>query len=158
MAGTPKRKTDLARLETEEGLGELVLTRLEEGKQFARICEETKLCKAAILDWLEHPDRQGKFAQARERASHVYAAEQLEIADDIPDEASAGQIHKAKLRITTRQWIAERWNRTAYGQKPAELTLNLNVMHLDALRQRSTQLVEDVTPKPLMIENKQEQE
>jgi hypothetical protein len=159
MAGYPKRRADIQRLESDPELGELVFQMLEEGKQFARICTETKLTKGAMLEWLERPEQAERYARARGVAATSLADEAIEIADEV-DASQPGELMKARIRIGARQWHAERWNRNLYGQKQAELTVNLNVLHLDALRHRNSQptMVEDFTPKPVLIENKQEQE
>lgn len=74
MAGRPKRKQDLLRLQQESDLGEMIMDRLTHGEQLTRICYDTELCKAAILEWIVgvrcmpsgaavHPSALGKAAR-----------------------------------------------------------------------------------------------
>ena len=58
-------------------------------------------------------------------------AETIEIADETDIE----EVNKARLRVQTRQWVAERWNPQAYAQsKQPSVQVNLSGMRLDALR------------------------
>lgn len=150
MAGNPKRREDLMRLATEHELGALILQRLEEGIQFARICEETGLSKAAITEWLDAPEQADRASRARARAADELVQQSLAIADEA-DDSSAAAVQKAKLRVSTRHWIAERWGREMYGQKGLEVNIELGQLHLDALRQRAAdpEMVQDVTQKAL---------
>ncbi len=133
----------------DRALGEKVISMLGEGKQMARICYETKLSKAAILDWLESdPARAEAASRARARAAHALVDEALEIADDV-DSDHQGELQKAKLRIQARHWAAERWNRPLYGAQnaSANVTINLGDLHLQALRKAPTvRDVEDIEP------------
>jgi hypothetical protein len=46
-------------------------------------------------------------------------------------------VARDKLRIQARHWIAERVDRSAWGQQQAAVQINLNGLHLDALRARA---------------------
>ncbi len=155
MAGRPKRSADLVLLDSDESLGARVIEMLGEGKQLARICYETKIGKAALLEWLDSdPERAALASRARARAATALVEEAREIADEV-DADHPGELNKAKLRIGVRQWTAERWNRQAYGAPSAQanVTINLGSMHLDALRSRTVgpaeepQGIVDVTPR-----------
>lgn len=80
------------------------------------------------------PDEAGvALAAARREGAHGMVAQAMQIADEVP--ADREQIAKAKLRVDTRLWAAERWNRDELGKAPeVALQLNINALHLDAMR------------------------
>ena len=83
-------------------------------------------------------------SRARAKAADDMVAESILIAD----ETSVEEVQKARLRVQTRQWVAERWNPTAYAQsKQPTLQVNLSGMRLDALRH--IEVVEDVSTDKL---------
>ena len=74
------------------------------------------------------------------------AVETLAIADQSDPEHAA----HARVRIQTRQWLAERWNQKTYGlQKAQQININVQDLRMNALRH--VEVVEDisteVTPK-----------
>lgn len=104
---------------------------MEEGVGYSRICIETGLGKAALLDWLESDENAPRASRARARAASALADETVEIAD------SSGE---AKLRIGTRQWLAERFDRARFGQKvEVEHKGSITHQHLVALQQAAAQ-------------------
>lgn len=82
----------------------------------------------------KYPDTAGaQLAAARREGAHGMVAQAMQIADDVP--ADREEIAKAKLRVDTRLWAAERWNRDELGKAPeVALQLNVNALHLDAMR------------------------
>lgn len=128
MAGQPKRRDDLARLASDGQLAELIWARLEEGVGYTRICLETHIGKAALLEWLDQEENAERASRARARAAAALADESVEIADESRD---------PKLRVSTRQWVAERFDRVRFGQKiEHQVTGSVTHMHLAALRTR----------------------
>lgn len=150
MAGRPKMTQDLARLDGDAELGEVVLDAVASAMPMANICKATGLSKNAIIRWLEStPERAEAFARARAAAAHIYATDVVDIADEA-DEENPIAIQKAKLRINSRQWLAERWNRKDYGQAKAEVAISITGLHFEALRARTVaDDVVDVTPKAI---------
>ena len=150
MSGRPKRTADLARLTAEPELQELVWTRLEEGVGYSKLCYETGLGKAALLDWLESEENAERATRARARAASALADETVEIAD------SAGD---ARLRIGTRQWLAERFDRARFGQtQKVEVSGQVTHLHLAALqataRKRQAAISQADEPDVLDVEVK----
>jgi hypothetical protein len=82
----------------------------------------------------KYPETAGALlAAARREGAHGMVAQAMQIADEVP--ADREQIAKAKLRVDTRLWAAERWNRDELGKAPeVALQLNINALHLDAMR------------------------
>jgi hypothetical protein len=74
-----------------------------------------------------------RLAQARARASHVYAEESIAIVDAPADTTS--EVSRAQSRARSRQWAASRWNRKDYGDdKGVSVNVTVGSLHLDALR------------------------
>ena len=77
------------------------------------------------------PEQEGFLIRARARAADELVGQMIDIADDTDYQ----EVQKAKLRVQTRQWVAERWNPQAYAQtKQPTVQVNLAGMRLDALR------------------------
>lgn len=167
MAGQPKKNADLMRLRDEPDLGEQILEAMGGGMTMTAIYDLTGISKAAVLEWVEQDtERAARASRARARAAHALVDESIEIADKLqPVEKvhddgtvtvvlpSADEVRAAKLRTQVRQWAAERWNRSAYGQK-VEVSGQIDVqhLHLQALQRRhrpQVQDVVDVEPKTL---------
>lgn len=140
MAGRPKRAEDLQRLAGEPGLAELVWSRIEEGVGYGRICMETGLGKAALLEWADSEPNAERHALARARAARSLVDEALEIAD------SSGDV---KMRVGQRNWIAERFNRQQFGQKvEVEHKGSVTHQHLVALQETARARAQAITHQP----------
>jgi len=69
---------------------------------------------------------------ARAIAAEHFVEESKSLADDVIP--TKEHIAKAKLQISTRQWIAERYNRDAFGQPKTQVSISIGSLHLDSLR------------------------
>lgn len=149
MAGLKKKHEDVARLRSDPELVQIVVDMAEAGRPISEICYGTGICKRALYEWQDSsPEHADLFARARAKAAHVLVDEALEIADSADPE----EIQKAKLRVQTRQWTAERWNRKDYGQAKAEVAISISGLHIEALKRRHSDAPHDVTdvmPKPM---------
>jgi hypothetical protein len=86
---------------------------------------------------------ESKLSISRARASHSMAESALAIVDE-PQDTNVG-VSRASSRAKSRQWLAERYNRAAYGNdKSASVHISIGSLHLDALR--ST-----VIPHPALV-------
>lgn len=82
------------------------------------------------------PDASQQVVAARRRAAALLAEESLEIADT--PHKTREDIDQAKLRIGTRHWLAERFNRDEFGANSrVAVQISIGALHLDALRQCS---------------------
>lgn len=111
---------------------------------------ETELSKAALLEWLDQEENAERASRARARAAAALADEGLEIADESGD---------ARLRISQRNWIAERFDRARFGQKvEVEHKGTITHQHLAALqsaaRARQAQAIQASDPVVLDVEVK----
>lgn len=94
------------------------------------ICERVAACEAvhqfagkdgvpsetAIYEWLsKYPDFAEKYTRARERQADRMVAECRDIADEPVDKM--GAVERARLRVSVRQWGAERMAPKRYGAR-----------------------------------------
>lgn len=142
MAGKPKQAADLAVLDMTEA-GDEALRMLAEGELMGRICEKLGVSKLALLTWLGAAERAAEVNRARASGAAALVEEAQRIADgelpviDPETLEAVRDTNRDKLRVNVRQWVAERVDRQAWGQQQQQLTINLNGLHLDALRARS---------------------
>ena len=102
------------------------------------------------------PDGMTRLSHARESLASTLAEETLDIADNATPETERVD----KLRIDTRKWLAGSYNRAAYGESKQSVTVDVRVLHLEALRdlrsvaQLDSSLVSrhPDTPTPLLSE------
>ena len=128
MAGRPKFRRDIALLE--ELPEDLIFSMVEAGKPMSVICIELGIGRKALETWIEDQDRPDMIARARAKAADELACETLAIADSADPEHAA----HARVRIQTRQWLAEKWKPSVYGAKQAQIQVNIHSMRMDALR------------------------
>ncbi len=113
-----------------EEVADEILTRIAAGETLSRIClDEGMPSRRTVTEWLMR-DREGfsaRYARAREFQADYEFDEMLDISDDSGGDAYVDMegraridgeaIQRAKLRIETRRWRAERLNRRVYGAK-----------------------------------------
>jgi hypothetical protein len=80
------------------------------------------------------PDAKERIAKARQVGTHQLVEDAQEIADATKDEPNREAIASAKLRSDLLLWRAKAYNRAELGEKPASININLNTLHLDAMR------------------------
>lgn len=84
---------------------------------------------------------------SRTRASHSLAETALELVDAPAD--SNVDVSRAASRARTRQWMAERYNPSKYGQaKGVSVSVTVGSLHLDALKQVNAMMTVGVTGTP----------
>ena len=129
MAGNRKKHADMALLSAMQV--DHIVTMFEAGKSNTRICKDLGIGRRALELWCEDPENAHKITHARARAADDLACETLEIADS----SSVEETHLARVRIQTRQWIAERWKPGVYApaRGPA-VNISIGDLRLDALR------------------------
>lgn len=131
MAGHIKRRTIASNLDK---VGETVLLeKIASGMTMAGLARELKISNLSLYHWIrKDPDREERFRQARTIAADQWADECLDIAD-ASDSVSA---NADRLKIETRKWLAGVTAPDKFQAKPtAAVQVNVNQLHLDALRQ-----------------------
>lgn len=143
MAGTPIRRQLAARVADAGGV-EVIADRVASGETLAAIAEELGFRRELLVRWIyADEDRAALLRAARAQAADALVEQSLQIADT----ASPAEAQLARLRVDTRQWIASRWNRSAYGaQDKAAVEINIGSLHLDALRHVRENRIIDVSP------------
>ena len=131
MAGHIKRRTIASNLDK---VGETVLLeKIASGMTMAGLARELNISNLSLYHWIrKDPDREERFKQARTIAADQWADECLDIAD-ASDNVSA---NADRLKIETRKWLAGVAAPEKFQAKPtAAVQVNVNQLHLDALRQ-----------------------
>lgn len=129
----PGRPSDFSQEVTD-----LICERLADGESLRSICADDDMPgKSTVFGWLADPNHEEfrtKYALAREAQTEALVDEMTEIADDgtndwMEQRDGDGQLigwkengealRRSALRISTRQWIAEKLKPKKYGAKMA---------------------------------------
>lgn len=91
-------------------------------KGLTTICKKLKVKNSTIYRWMEDNDEfRDNYTRAREDQADFLADQMLAIADksEGDDKAFVGinRIHRDKLRLETRKWIASKLKPKKYGDK-----------------------------------------
>jgi hypothetical protein len=119
------------------------------GHPLQDLCDERAHwpARATIYRWQDqHPEFREMFKRARELKAHRFVDEMPDIAEG----ASAENVRVAELRIKTRQWIAGKLARDAYGDQAPTVAVqnNFNVTGIAAdVANKLDQLAETAGPK-----------
>lgn len=147
MAGTPKRRAELAKLRAGlEEFCELLLA----GKTDKQACAEFGVNVGVLYKLMqEDADAAASLARARKAGAIAMASETVDIADELELHILADPVKVANARISTRQWLAARRNREELGDSPkVAVQLNIADMHLTALKAPAPAQVIDVQVLP----------
>lgn len=109
-------------------VADTICQRLVDGESLRAICrDESMPCAATVFTWLDkHEDFRTKYARARDIQADLEFDDTKEIADDSDRdyvETDNGprfnpeNVQRAKLRIETRRWRAEKLKPKKYGPK-----------------------------------------
>jgi len=94
-----------------------------------------------ISSWVNSTKEfKAKIDAARALAAHVLAESSISVVEELAGtEVTKEEIALAKARSDTRQWLASKWNRAAYGNDVAQVNLQVNMpgQHLEALKRRA---------------------
>ena len=112
------------------------------------LAETLKVSTAALDRWVQRGGeaRRDAYARARVRGGQSLAEQAIQIADEIEVESENGRINKAKLRIDQRWRMASKVDPDSFGDRQAQININLGDIALSALRKREVIDVEDVRP------------
>jgi transposase len=104
------------------------------GATMKSIAAELGRSVGLVYQWIHQtPEREEKFRQARKMAGFAHAETGLEIVDQ--DALTPAAVHRNARRAAYRQWLAERYNREAFGEAAKEtVQVTLNIAHLQALQ------------------------
>ena len=148
MAGHIKRRTIASNLDK---VGEsTLLEKIASGMTMAGLARELRISNLSLYHWIrKDADREERFRQARSLAAETWADECLDIAD-AADHVSA---NADRLKIETRKWLAGVTAPEKFQAKPtAAVQVNVNQLHLDALRQLNLASPDHDSPEPEVID------
>ena len=138
MAGKALRKRVFAEIETRGG-AEYLQEYIAEGGTVLDLADELGCSRTYLSRHLNaHPGYKVALDEARRENADKLADEALHIADALADAdgVTREQIAVAKERIDVRKWLATVNHPDRYQQNKngPTITLNINALHLDALR------------------------
>lgn len=141
MAGKALRKRLFAEIETRGG-AEYLQEYIAEGGTVLDLANELGCSRTYLSRHLNaNPDYKAALDEARRENADKLADEALGIADALADAegVTKEQIAVAKERIGVRQWLAVVNHPDRYQQNKngPTVVLNINALHLDALRKVS---------------------
>ena len=119
-----------------EELTDTICERIADGESLRTICADDNMPnKSTVLRWLaKHQEFATKYAHARDVQADVFVDEMTDIADDGSNDwmerkdddgnnigwrENGEALRRSALRISTRQWIAEKLKPKKYGTKVA---------------------------------------
>jgi hypothetical protein len=96
-------------------IAEAICERLASGESLRSICRDNDMPgRQTVLDWLEaDAGFRARYARAREHQAD-YLDEKMQ---EVADEATAANVHVARLRVATMQWRASKLAPKRYGDK-----------------------------------------
>ncbi|WP_144224187.1 terminase small subunit protein [Mesorhizobium amorphae] len=117
-------------------VADLICERLAEGRSLRSICRDTDMPdRATAFRWLaRHEEFATLYAHARDAQADALVDEMLDIADDGSNDwmeqrgrdgevtgwkENGESLKRSALRLSTRQWIAEKLKPKKYGNKVA---------------------------------------
>lgn len=134
-------------------LGAEICDAVANGLPLYRLCHERSHWpeRATIYRWAdERPEFRDMFTRARELKAHLFTEEMQHLADTAAPES----VRVAELQIKTRQWLAGKLARDAYGDAPAVVNNNaqINVVGFaQSMRSKLDDMLDrkviDVTPR-----------
>lgn len=125
MSENKKRPVGRPSIYTDE-LAKEICNRIADGESLSTICRNDDMpSRETVYAWLKESSQfSDRYARARELQADYFVDEIIEIADNANAKSSV-EVQKAKLRIDTRKWAAEKLNSKAYGAK-VEVKRNLS--------------------------------
>lgn len=122
---------------TYRNIFETILDNLGNGITVAETLRDDyrEISYGSLLRWIhENPDRKNLYEHARRIGTEVMANEIVNISDGKnPDGSdSLEDVARSTLRINTRKFIMQSWNRDRYGDK-RQIDQNVNVNIADAM-------------------------
>ncbi len=149
MAGKALRKRVFAEIEARGG-AEYLQDYIAEGGTVLDLATELGCSRTYLSRHLNaHPEYKTALDDARRESADKLADEALQIADSLADDVDVTreQIAVAKERIDVRKWLATVNHPDRYQQNRngPTVVLNINQLHLDALRKTRAGVTIDAT-------------
>jgi len=122
MIKANKASTDALMLQTFDIAFEIALERLAEGTTLDKFCREyyQVLSPAKFRTWIfRNPKRKAAYLTAKAIGAEAVEDDLIRISDGLrPDGTESPEdVSRSTLRIGTRKWLLQVWNRPRYGDK-----------------------------------------
>jgi hypothetical protein len=110
----------------DENVADLVLDRLSNGESLRSICRDNNMPDGStVRKWLaRNPDFARQYAYARDEQADTLFDQTLDIADNIPKDATNEMIRRAQVQIDTRKWMAGKIRPKKYGDSLKQTDLD----------------------------------
>ena len=132
MAGTPIKRKLIADIEKSGGF-EYILSTIVDGGSIQDLASSFGVSRKFLSEFLnKDPEQKIALKQARKMKAETLADQALQLVDAVEENPNA--ISKAREQASIRKWLAGVHDPDTYGQKQANVTINVGDLHLDALR------------------------
>lgn len=141
MAGTPV-KNGMRDCIAANGGDVAILDRIANGETVSAIARSIGYSRNLLAQHLNR-DEQAKalLARARETGADAMAEQTIDLADS----AQPTSANVTRLQIEQRKWFASKVLPDTYGEKnQATITVNVNTLHLEALKQLRNERIIDI--------------
>lgn len=97
-------------------IAEAICSLLAEGKSLRSVCRRDDMPdKSTVFRWLRHHELfRDQYARAKEESADALVEDILDIADD-----DAEDVHRSKLKVDARKWIAAKMKPKKYADRQA---------------------------------------
>jgi len=140
MAGRPKRKALLRRIEEGGGWDEVVFSRVRAGEYMSHIAKSLGVSYDLLRDAIRYggPEIDEAYQEAKADSADALiesSFEDLDKLDKVRDPTSA-EVSRTKLKVDHKKWLAAKRDRSQYGDDPLAAigVLDLGQLHLAALQ------------------------
>lgn len=128
MAGTPKKREVLKRIQDGGGFGP-IFERISNGEGIGAIGKDYGCSRQTLAGILSSKKLDPELQGAYKLAAHAHVERATEIVDAVDPDGPNGhaQIAKARLQADHRKWLAEKLDRAFFGEQPKDIRHTLSV-------------------------------
>jgi hypothetical protein len=143
MAGQPRTRkakkplpADVTQPLEEAGVEAVCALIVETGKTKAA-ADALGVSKTTMMRWLWREENRPKYEEAQRQLAEQLADETI----DIADQCDPAEHSKAKLQISSRQWMASKLDKERYGDQTGPLVnVDMGNLHLGILRSQGKEI------------------
>jgi transposase-like protein len=129
----------LASMVADQGGVRRLLERIADGETITDIARELGVSRAYLSSWLARRAGRDAVDRAHREAAGAYADQIQRLAGTTTEDNSRGR----RVQIDALRWLASKKDPQAYGdQQGPVVQLNVNSLHLDALRQVEARILQ----------------
>lgn len=134
MPGRPLKRRVESAVKTME-----LVDYIAKGGTVKGLAEELR-CSRSFLSRMLNSQFAAEMDEGRRLHADAIAEECLSIVDDLPEhgDLTSAQVQRAKERVSVRKWMASMNNPERFAPKKDNVTININELHLDAMKKLKT--------------------